>query len=92
MLPYQQQYVPYLQGISVPPEMKRKSKQSTTWTPKEDKLLRELKEIQKLGWREIAGFFEDRTPNACQFRWRRIISGTVTEGRKKHHSIKFILN
>ncbi|CAI5756199.1 unnamed protein product [Candida verbasci] len=54
--------------------IRRKSKQSTTWSPKEDKLLRELKEIQKLGWREISTFFHDRTPNACQFRWRRIIS------------------
>lgn len=55
---------------------RRKSKQSSTWTQKEDKILRELKEVQKLGWREILTFFPDRTPNACQFRWRRIISGT----------------
>ena len=52
----------------------KKSKSSTTWTQKEDKLLRDLKENQKLGWREISTFFNDRTPNACQFRWRRIIS------------------
>ncbi|EAZ64009.2 hypothetical protein PICST_28806 [Scheffersomyces stipitis CBS 6054] len=68
----------YMSGI-IPGEMmlsaRRKSKQSTTWSPKEDRLLRELKEVQKLGWREISAFFQDRTPNACQFRWRRIISG-----------------
>ena len=57
--------------------IRRKSKQSTTWSPKEDKLLRELKEVQKLGWREISTFFHDRTPNACQFRWRRIISSVT---------------
>ncbi|WEJ93748.1 hypothetical protein PSN45_001222 [Yamadazyma tenuis] len=62
----------------------KKSKSSTTWTAKEDKLLRELKENQKLGWRDISTFFNDRTPNACQFRWRRIISSisktTESEG------------
>lgn len=84
-------------------QQRRKSKQSTTWSPKEDKLLRELKEVQKLGWREISTFFQDRTPNACQFRWRRIINGTLTtpassttafeNGKKKsHHSINFLLN
>ncbi|KAI5970922.1 hypothetical protein CANMA_000082 [Candida margitis] len=52
----------------------RKSRQSSTWSAEEDKLLRELKEVQKLGWREISTFFHERTPNACQFRWRRIIS------------------
>lgn len=52
----------------------KKTKLSTTWTQREDKLLRELKEKQKLGWRDISTFFNDRTPNACQFRWRRIIS------------------
>lgn len=87
---------------------RRKSKQSSTWTPKEDKLLRELKEVQKLGWRDISSFFHDRTPNACQFRWRRIISGTnggsisgaageleTGKGKyakKSHHSISYILN
>ncbi|KAK6453906.1 uncharacterized protein RJT20DRAFT_3898 [Scheffersomyces xylosifermentans] len=70
---YVQAVVP--NGISLA-QARHKSKQSTTWSPKEDKLLRELKEIQKLGWREISTFFHDRTPNACQFRWRRIISGT----------------
>lgn len=62
----------------------KKGKLSTTWTAKEDKLLRELKEQQKLGWRDISTFFNDRTPNACQFRWRRIISSiTKTQDPKK---------
>lgn len=62
----------------------KKGKLSTTWTAKEDKLLRELKEQQKLGWRDISTFFNDRTPNACQFRWRRIISSiTKTQDSKR---------
>lgn len=61
---------PYGGIVGIP----RKSKQSSTWSAEEDKLLRELKEVQKLGWREISTFFHERTPNACQFRWRRIIS------------------
>lgn len=84
----QSHYVTYYQPYSSPSnsisldqplfigQERKKSKQSSTWTPKEDKLLRNLKEVQKLGWREISTFFNDRTPNACQFRWRRIISGT----------------
>lgn len=88
-------------GIAIGPDFnmvmpaKKKLKQLTTWTPKEDKLLRELKEVQKLGWREISLYFPDRTPNACQFRWRRIISGTSTTAsvaKKSHHSINFLLN
>lgn len=86
----------------------RKQTKQTTWTPEEDKLLRQLKGVQKLGWREISAFFYDRTPNACQFRWRRIISGiasTKSHGpksiatrslgqisKKSHHSINFLLN
>lgn len=64
----------------------KKSKLSTTWTAKEDKLLRELKENQKLGWRDISTFFSDRTPNACQFRWRRIISSINKEPETKSRS------
>ncbi|RCK66049.1 hypothetical protein Cantr_01732 [Candida viswanathii] len=70
----QQGLAPTIGGAA---NIRRKSKQSTTWSPKEDKLLRELKEVQKLGWREISTFFNDRTPNACQFRWRRIISSVT---------------
>lgn len=102
---YRGPQVPYYYGYSaglIPP--RRKLKQLTTWLPKEDKLLRELKEVQKLGWREILTFFQGRTPNACQFRWRRLINGNsgtaVTPGQlrdlvgKKSTllSINFLLN
>ncbi|EGW33771.1 uncharacterized protein SPAPADRAFT_48888 [Spathaspora passalidarum NRRL Y-27907] len=60
------------------PVTKRKTKQLTTWTQSEDELLRGLKEVQKLGWREISTFFHERTPNACEFRWRRIIRSLNT--------------
>lgn len=40
-------------------------------------MLRYLKETQKLGWKEIASHFPNRTTNACQFRWRRLVSGTL---------------
>lgn len=46
---------------------------SPMWTSKDDKLLRDLKEKQKLSWRDISKFFPTRTINACQFRWRRLI-------------------
>ncbi|KAL6454731.1 TOD6 Transcriptional regulatory protein TOD6 [Candida maltosa Xu316] len=36
-----------------------------------------LKDNQKLGWKEIASHFNNRTPNACQFRWRRLKSGNL---------------
>lgn len=49
----------------------------TSWDPADDKLLRHLKEVQKLGWKEIASNFSNRTPNACQFRWRRLKSGSL---------------
>ncbi|CAH6722401.1 hypothetical protein CLIB1444_09S02762 [[Candida] jaroonii] len=70
--------------------IEKKSKSSTTWTQKEDKLLRELKEHQKLGWREISTFFNDRTPNACQFRWRRIISSINGKTNSRSSSISSI--
>lgn len=97
--PYQPvQRPPTYYSIYSPSLHPTKSKQSTTWSPKEDKLLRQLKEVQKLGWREISNFFQGRTPNACQFRWRRIVSApsitnASTSGKKvSHHSIKFLLN
>jgi hypothetical protein len=40
-------------------------------------MLRHLKEDQKLGWKEIAAHFPYRTTNACQFRWRRLMSGNL---------------
>lgn len=40
-------------------------------------MLRYLKETKKLGWKEIALHFPNRTTNACQFRWRRLVFGNV---------------
>ncbi len=57
----------------------------TSWTSEHDTLLRHLKEEQKLGWKQISAHFENRTPNACQFRWRRLrqsITGSTTTARK----------
>ena len=34
----------------------------SSWDPEDDLLLRHLKEIKKLGWKEISRFFENRTP------------------------------
>ncbi|ODV97380.1 hypothetical protein PACTADRAFT_1947 [Pachysolen tannophilus NRRL Y-2460] len=53
------------------------SRAPSSWDPKDDLLLRHLKEEQKLGWKEIASHFTHRTPNACQFRWRRLRSGSL---------------
>ncbi|KAK9494773.1 hypothetical protein V1508DRAFT_430804 [Lipomyces doorenjongii] len=52
----------------------------TSWDPHDDLLLRHLKEQQKLGWKDIASHFAGRTPNACQFRWRRLMSGSLRGG------------
>lgn len=49
----------------------------SSWDPQDDVLLRHLKEVKKLGWKEIAQYFNNRTPNACQFRWRRLKSGNL---------------
>ncbi|ANZ75663.1 BA75_02096T0 [Komagataella pastoris] len=53
------------------------SRTPSSWDPQDDILLRHLKEQQKLGWKEIAAHFNHRTPNACQFRWRRLRSGAL---------------
>ena len=58
------------------------SKIPSSWDPQDDILLRHLKEIKKLGWKDIAQYFKNRTPNACQFRWRRLKSGAL-----KHKSV-----
>ncbi|SCU87672.1 LAFA_0E08130g1_1 [Lachancea sp. 'fantastica'] len=52
-------------------------KNPSSWDPQDDVLLRHLKEVRKLGWKEIAQYFKNRTPNACQFRWRRLRSGNL---------------
>lgn len=49
----------------------------TSWDAEDDILLMHLKDQQKLGWKEIASHFQNRTPNACQFRWRRLKSGNL---------------
>lgn len=75
--PYSRQpyytYVQPLGGEALISPRRRKTKHFSTWTPSEDKLLRELKEGQKMGWKQILAYFNDRTPNACQFRWRRVV-------------------
>ncbi|CEP61804.1 uncharacterized protein LALA0_S04e01090g [Lachancea lanzarotensis] len=53
------------------------TKNPSSWDPQDDVLLRHLKEVRKLGWKEIAQYFKNRTPNACQFRWRRLRSGNL---------------
>ncbi|KAH3666208.1 hypothetical protein OGAPHI_004397 [Ogataea philodendri] len=65
--------------IPTPPQSSTRydSKSSTAWTPEDDKLLRMLKEEKNYGWREIASYFPNRTLNACQFRWRRLVVGVA---------------
>lgn len=58
-------------------ESKSSSKNPSSWDPQDDILLRHLKEIKKLGWKDISQYFNNRTPNACQFRWRRLRSGNL---------------
>lgn len=48
-----------------------------SWDPNDDILLKQLKEEQRLGWKEIATHFRGRTSHACQFRWRRLASGQL---------------
>lgn len=49
-------------------------------------LLMHLKDNQKLGWKEISSHFVNRTPNACQFRWRRLKSGNLKNPPKSSQS------
>lgn len=53
------------------------SRTPTSWDAEDDILLMHLKDQQKLGWKEIASHFNNRTPNACQFRWRRLKLGNL---------------
>lgn len=46
-----------------------------------------LKDTQKLGWKEIASHFLNRTPNACQFRWRRLKSGNLKNPPKSSQAL-----
>lgn len=59
------------------PNTKNFSRTPTSWDAEDDILLMHLKDQQKLGWKEIASNFTNRTPNACQFRWRRLKSGNL---------------
>lgn len=59
------------------PPAKNFSRTPTSWDAQDDVLLMHLKDTQKLGWKEIALHFHNRTPNACQFRWRRLKSGNL---------------
>ncbi|KAG7194532.1 uncharacterized protein KQ657_004747 [Scheffersomyces spartinae] len=56
---------------------KNKNRTPTSWEAEDDILLMHLKDNQKLGWKDIASHFNNRTPNACQFRWRRLKSGNL---------------
>lgn len=58
-----------------------KNKNPSSWEPIDDILLRHLKEIKKMGWKEISQYFTNRTPNACQFRWRRLKSGNLKSNK-----------
>ncbi|GME82008.1 unnamed protein product [Ambrosiozyma monospora] len=48
-----------------------------SWDPEDDSLLIHLKEVKNLGWKQISSYFDHRTSNACQFRWRRLKSGQL---------------
>lgn len=56
---------------------KNYSRTPTSWDAEDDVLLMHLKDQQNLGWKAIASHFDNRTPNACQFRWRRLKSGNL---------------
>ena len=71
-----------LNNVDSNKELSVDSKTPSSWDAQDDILLRHLKEIKRLGWKEIAQYFSNRTPNACQFRWRRLRSGSL-----KHKSI-----
>jgi hypothetical protein len=62
------------------------ARQSNAWTSEDDDLLRYLKEVRNLGWREISIHFKKRTANGCQFRWRRITLMSKGSSRE-HHNI-----
>lgn len=59
----------------------------TSWDAQDDILLMHLKDTQKLGWKEIALHFQNRTPNACQFRWRRLKSGNLKNPPKSAQAL-----
>lgn len=70
-----------MDGIDSIDESKQKSSPQS-WDDSDDKLLIQLKEVQHLGWKQIAKYFNNRTSNACQFRWRRLKSGQLKKVSK----------
>ncbi|QFZ25309.1 putative transcriptional regulatory protein [Clavispora lusitaniae] len=72
---------------SASPPSKNFSRTPTSWDASDDVLLMHLKDNQKLGWKEIASHFHNRTPNACQFRWRRLKSGNLKNPPKSAAAI-----
>ncbi|GEQ70660.1 hypothetical protein JCM33374_g4339 [Metschnikowia sp. JCM 33374] len=69
------------------PTTKSFTRTPTSWDASDDILLMHLKDNQKLGWKEIASHFNNRTPNACQFRWRRLKSGNLKNPPKSAAAI-----
>ncbi|KAG0684559.1 hypothetical protein C6P40_000515, partial [Pichia californica] len=66
-----------------------------SWDDNDDKLLIQLKEIEHLGWKQISKYFNNRTSNACQFRWRRLKSGQLkkfTKSKKYINNINCLIN
>lgn len=74
-------------GASASPSAKSFSRTPTSWDAQDDILLMHLKDNQKLGWKEIASHFHNRTPNACQFRWRRLKSGNLKNPPKSAQAL-----
>lgn len=72
---------------SASPPSKNFLRTPTSWDALDDVLLMHLKDNQKLGWKEIASHFHNRTPNACQFRWRRLKSGNLKNPPKSAAAI-----
>lgn len=70
-------------------ELKQKSSPQS-WDDDDDLLLIKLKEINHLGWKQIAKHFTNRTSNACQFRWRRLKSGQLKKVSKNNK--KFLIS
>lgn len=66
-----------MSGASQSPSTKSNLRTPTSWETQDDVLLLHLKDSQKLGWKDIASHFHNRTPNACQFRWRRLKNGNL---------------
>lgn len=74
-------------AASASPPSKSFSRTPTSWDAQDDILLMHLKDNQKLGWKEIASHFHNRTPNACQFRWRRLKSGNLKNPPKSAQAL-----